>query len=62
MTNLTARTLEASIKTIPQDSVSALRAKVRGTVALRGEDGLRGRPHDLERHDCATTSVKRITD
>ena len=39
MTNVTVRTLEASIKRIPQDGVSALRAKVRGTVALRGEDG-----------------------
>jgi FAD/FMN-containing dehydrogenase len=39
MTDLTIRTLEASTKTIPQDAVSALRGKVRGTVALPGEDG-----------------------
>jgi FAD/FMN-containing dehydrogenase len=39
MTDLTVRTLEASTKTIPQDTVSALRGKVRGTVALPGEDG-----------------------
>jgi FAD/FMN-containing dehydrogenase len=39
MTDLTVRTLEAPTKTIPQDTVSALRRKVRGTVALPGEDG-----------------------
>jgi FAD/FMN-containing dehydrogenase len=43
MTDLAVRTLEASTKaptkTISQDMVSALRAKVRGTVALPGEDG-----------------------
>ena len=43
MTDLTVRTLEAptkaSTKTISQDVVSALRGKVRGTVALPGEDG-----------------------
>jgi FAD/FMN-containing dehydrogenase len=33
------RTLEASSKKIPQHAVSALRGKVRGTVALPGEDG-----------------------
>ena len=39
MTDLTIRTLEASTKKIPQDTLSALRGKVRGTVALPGEDG-----------------------
>jgi hypothetical protein len=39
MTDLTIRTLEASIKKIAQDTLSALRGKVRGTVALPGEDG-----------------------
>jgi FAD/FMN-containing dehydrogenase len=39
MTDLTFRTLEASTKTVPQDTVSALRGKVRGTIALPGEDG-----------------------
>src|SRR5262245_36729929 len=43
MTDVTVRTLEAPTrapaKTISQDMVSALRAKVRGTVALPGEDG-----------------------
>ncbi len=39
MTDLTMRTLEASTKKIPLDTVSALRGKVRGTVALPGEDG-----------------------
>jgi FAD/FMN-containing dehydrogenase len=39
MTDLAVRTLEASTKTIPQDTVSAVRGKVRGTVALPGEDG-----------------------
>jgi hypothetical protein len=39
MTDLIIRTLEGSTKKIAQDVVSALRAKVRGTVALPGEDG-----------------------
>src|SRR5215468_5801399 len=43
MTDLAVRTLEAPTKaptkTISQDMVSALRGKVRGTVALPGEDG-----------------------
>jgi FAD/FMN-containing dehydrogenase len=39
MTDLTIRTLDGSTKEITQDVVSALRAKVRGTVALPGEDG-----------------------
>ena len=39
MTDLTVRTLEASIKSIPQDAVAALRGKLRGVVALPGEDG-----------------------
>jgi FAD/FMN-containing dehydrogenase len=39
MTDLAVRTLEASTKTIPQDTVAALRGKLRGTVALPGEDG-----------------------
>ena len=39
MTDLTVRTLEASTKTIPQDTVAALRGKLRGVVALPGEDG-----------------------
>jgi FAD/FMN-containing dehydrogenase len=39
MTDLTVQTLEASTKSIPQDTVTALRGKLRGTVALPGEDG-----------------------
>ena len=39
MTDLTVRTLEASTKSIPQDTVAALRGRLRGTVALPGEDG-----------------------
>ena len=43
MTDVAVRILEASTKaptkTISQDMVSALRGKVRGTVALPGEDG-----------------------
>src|SRR5215467_14140320 len=39
MTDLTIRTLEASTTTIPQGTVAALRGKLRGTVALPGEDG-----------------------
>jgi len=39
MTDLTVRTLEASIKRIPKNTVAVLRGKLRGTVALPGEDG-----------------------
>jgi FAD/FMN-containing dehydrogenase len=39
MTDLTVRTLEGSTKTIPPDTVAALRGRLRGTVALPGEDG-----------------------
>jgi FAD/FMN-containing dehydrogenase len=39
MTDLTIRTLEGSTKKIAPEVVSALRGKVRGTVALPGEDG-----------------------
>ena len=39
MTDLTIRTLEASTKKIPQDTVAGLRGKLRGTVALPGEEG-----------------------
>src|SRR5262252_249970 len=39
MTDLTVRTLEASTKTIPLDTVAGLRSKLRGTVVLPGEDG-----------------------
>src|SRR5215475_10356083 len=39
MTDLIIRTLEASTKGIPPGTVAALRGKVRGTVALPGEDG-----------------------
>jgi FAD/FMN-containing dehydrogenase len=39
MTDLTIQTLEALTKSIPQDTVAALRGKLRGTVALPGEDG-----------------------
>jgi FAD/FMN-containing dehydrogenase len=39
MTDVTVRTLEASTNSIPQDTVAALRGKLRGTVALPGEDG-----------------------
>ena len=39
MTDVTIRTLDASIKSIPQDIVAALRGKLRGSVALPGEDG-----------------------
>src|SRR5499427_8309267 len=39
MTDLTVRTLEASTKTIPLDTVAGLRGKLRGTVVLPGEDG-----------------------
>ena len=39
MTDLTVRTLEASTKKIPKNTVAVLRGKLRGTVALPGEDG-----------------------
>jgi FAD/FMN-containing dehydrogenase len=39
MTDLTVRTLESSTKRIPQNTVAVLRGKLRGTVALPGEDG-----------------------
>jgi FAD/FMN-containing dehydrogenase len=39
MTDLAIRTIEASIDEIPPDALSALRSKVRGTVALPGDDG-----------------------
>jgi FAD/FMN-containing dehydrogenase len=39
MTDLTVQTLDASTKMIAQDTVAALRGKLRGTVALPGEDG-----------------------
>jgi FAD/FMN-containing dehydrogenase len=39
MTDLTVRTLNALAKSISQDTVAALRAKLRGIVALPGEDG-----------------------
>jgi hypothetical protein len=39
MIDLTVRTLEASAKTIPLDTVASLRSKLRGTVALPGDDG-----------------------
>ncbi len=39
MTDLTVRTLEASTTSIPQDTVATLRGRLRGTVALPGEDG-----------------------
>jgi hypothetical protein len=39
MTDLTIRTLEASTTGIPPGTVAALRGKLRGTVALPGEDG-----------------------
>ncbi|MGZ3352663.1 MAG: FAD-linked oxidase, partial [Xanthobacteraceae bacterium] len=39
MTDLTVRTHEASTRCVPPDTVAALRAKVRGVVALPGEDG-----------------------
>ncbi len=39
MNDLTVRTLDASTTRIPQDIVAALRGKLRGTVALPGEDG-----------------------
>ena len=39
MTDLIVRTLSASAKSISQDTVAALRGKLRGVVALPGEDG-----------------------
>src|SRR5262245_980541 len=39
MANVTARTLETSAKVISPDRIAALRGKLRGTVALPGEDG-----------------------
>src|SRR5262245_27318149 len=39
MTDLTVRTLDASSKSIPQAQIAALRGKLRGSVALPGEDG-----------------------
>jgi hypothetical protein len=37
--DVAVRTLDASTKSIPQDTLIALRNKLRGTVALPGEDG-----------------------
>ena len=39
MTDLTVRKLDASSTTITQDTVAALRSKLRGTVVLPGENG-----------------------
>jgi FAD/FMN-containing dehydrogenase len=39
MTDLTVRRLDASSATITSDKVAALRSRLRGTVALPGEDG-----------------------
>ena len=39
MTDVSIRTLDASCKSIPQDTVAALRGKLRGSVVLPGEDG-----------------------
>src|SRR6478609_6462982 len=39
MTDLTVRSLTASAKSISQDTVAALRGKLRGVVVLPGEDG-----------------------
>jgi len=39
MTDVAIRTLDGSSKSIPQDLVAALRGKLRGSVALPGEDG-----------------------
>jgi FAD/FMN-containing dehydrogenase len=39
MTDLTVRRLDASSAAIPSDTLAALRNKLRGTVALPGEDG-----------------------
>ena len=39
MADATIRTLDGSIKRIPQDTIVALRGKLRGSVVLPGEDG-----------------------
>ena len=39
MTDLTIRTLEGSTKTLAPDTIAALRGKLRGAVALPGEEG-----------------------
>jgi len=39
MTGLTIRTLDASTKALAPDTIAALRGKLRGAVALPGEDG-----------------------
>ena len=39
MTDLTVRALNALTKTIPQDTIAVLRGKLRGVVALPGEEG-----------------------
>ena len=39
MADVTIRTLDGSIKSIPQDMVAALRGKLRGGVVSPGEDG-----------------------
>ena len=39
MTDVTIRTLDGSMKSIPQDTVAACRGKLRGSVVLPGEDG-----------------------
>src|SRR5262252_9529349 len=39
MTDLTIRTLDGSTKALAPDTVAALRGKLRGSVALPGEDG-----------------------
>src|SRR5215471_6589839 len=39
MTDVAVRTLDASTKSIPGDTLIALRGQLRGTVALPGEDG-----------------------
>ena len=39
MTDVAVRTLDASTKSIPWDTLVALRGRLRGTVALPGEDG-----------------------
>ena len=39
MADATIRTLEGLIKSIPQDTVAALRGKLRGSIVLPGEDG-----------------------
>ncbi|MGA8156390.1 MAG: FAD-linked oxidase, partial [Rhodoplanes sp.] len=39
MTNVAIRTLDGAIKSIPQDTVTALRGKLRGSVVSPGEEG-----------------------